>query len=57
VAAVVTIGLAEHVVSAGDGASIMLAALASIVVSGVGVALLARRRPPVEPAPAAAATG
>lgn len=43
-AAVVSLGLQERVVSAGAGAAIMVAALASIAVSTAGVALIARRR-------------
>ncbi len=45
-AAVVSLGLQEKVVSAGVGAAVMVAALASIVVSTGGVLLLERRRPP-----------
>jgi Kef-type K+ transport system membrane component KefB len=42
-AAVVALGLQEGVVSAGAGAAIMVAALASIATSGLGVSLLHRR--------------
>ncbi|HEX4521478.1 MAG TPA: cation:proton antiporter [Gaiellaceae bacterium] len=54
-AAIVALGLQQHVITPGIGAAIMVAALASIGVSGVGVALLHRRlRPPAaEPALAA----
>ena len=42
-AAVVALGLQEHVISPGVGAAIMAAALGSIAVSGLGVSLLHRR--------------
>jgi Kef-type K+ transport system membrane component KefB len=42
-AAIVALGLQEGVISPGAGAAIMVAALASIVTSGVGVSLLHRR--------------
>jgi Kef-type K+ transport system membrane component KefB len=42
-AAMVALGLQEGVLSAGAGAAIMVAALASIAVSGIGVSLLHRR--------------
>jgi Kef-type K+ transport system membrane component KefB len=42
-AAVVALGLQEGVISPGAGAAILVAALASIAVSGVGVSLLHRR--------------
>jgi Kef-type K+ transport system membrane component KefB len=42
-AAIVALGLQEGVISAGAGAAIMVAALASIGVSGLGVSLLHRR--------------
>lgn len=61
-AAIVALGLQQKVISPGIGAAIMVAALASIGVSGVGVALLHRRlspylaaaspRPGTAPAPA-----
>ncbi len=41
-AAIVTLGLRENVISPGTGAAIMVAALASIGLSGAGVALLQR---------------
>ncbi len=47
-AAIVALGLQQHVISPGIGAAIMVAALASIGVSGAGVAVLHRRlAPPV----------
>jgi Kef-type K+ transport system membrane component KefB len=45
--AVVSLGLQSGLLSAGTGAAIMVAALASIAVCTVGVALLARRAAPV----------
>jgi Kef-type K+ transport system membrane component KefB len=54
-AAVVTLGLQQHVISAGIGAAIMVAALASIGVSAAGVAMLHRQlAPPVTPSGAGA---
>jgi len=52
-AAVVSLGLQEHLLSAGDRAAIMVAAIASIATSGAGVALLARRAGGAAPAEAA----
>ena len=54
-AAVVAIGLQQGVVSPGAGAAILVAALASIGVSGAGVALMHRRL--VGPEPEATASG
>lgn len=48
-AAVVQIGLGEHVISAGVGAAVTLAALATLGLCALGAGLLARRQ---EPAPA-----
>jgi Kef-type K+ transport system membrane component KefB len=42
-AAVAALGLQEHVISSGTAAAILAAALLSLGVSGIGVALLARR--------------
>ncbi len=54
-AAIVALGLQQHVISAGIAAAIMVAALASIGVSGAGVAMLHRRLgPPATPSGAAA---
>jgi Kef-type K+ transport system membrane component KefB len=44
-AAVVALGLEEHVLSSGEGAAVLAAALISIGVSSAGVAALARPRP------------
>jgi len=43
-AGVVTLGLASHVLDAAQAAAIVLAALASLVVSSIGAAVLARGR-------------
>ncbi len=54
-AAVVALGFQHHVISPGIGAAIMVAALASIGVSGAGVAMLHRRLgPPATPSGAGA---
>ena len=41
-AAVVQIGLHEHVITAAEGAAIMIAALASLVACAIGASVLAR---------------
>ena len=48
-AAVATLGLQEHILSPGRAAAIVLAALATIAITPVGVALLARGRAPAQP--------
>jgi Kef-type K+ transport system membrane component KefB len=49
-AAVVTLGLQEHVLSAAQGAAIITAALASLGIATLGATLLARTPPAPEPA-------
>jgi Kef-type K+ transport system membrane component KefB len=51
-AAVVQIGLQEHVISPGLGAAVTLAALATLGLSALGADLLARRIAPLTPRPA-----
>lgn len=48
-AAVVSLGLQDGILTPGDGAAIMAAALVSIAVSGLGMTLLGRRSAPVGP--------
>ncbi|MCY7343618.1 MAG: hypothetical protein LH603_17740 [Pseudonocardia sp.] len=55
--AVVSIGLAQGVLDAGQAAAIIGASLVTIAVSAVGGALLSRRRPTRERGPSAAPTG
>lgn len=55
--AVVSIGLAQGVLDAGQAAAIIGASLVTIAVSAVGGALLSRRRPTQERGPSASSTG
>ena len=50
-AAVTALGLQQGVISPGAGAAIMVAALASIATSGIGVSILHRRLARTRPAP------
>jgi Kef-type K+ transport system membrane component KefB len=56
-AAVVQLGLTLNVLTPGQGAAIMAAALASIAISGTGVSLLEHRAAPAPPAPAPSPSG
>ena len=54
-AAVVTLGLQRHILTAGEGSAIVAAALASLALTAAGVNLLGRRRVvPVSELPATA---
>ena len=55
-AAVVALGLHEHVLTSGVASAIVAAALASLPLTAAGVTLLGRRRSPAQPAATAAAT-
>ena len=55
-AAVVALGLQEHVLTAGVGSAIVAAALASLPMTAAGVTLLGRRLARAQPAATAAAT-